>query len=243
MSSARHAASLLVLGVFLVFNVATSKSRSSSGTPGPTPVPAPTPIVATERTQADLDPSAAKSTLGCSGAKSDGCRVLDEFATASKLDESPAAGTTKVWMGRTYAVGGPANGKTQYFFLQVRQGSVPADPSIAKASVLPVVGTARWLRPDSASEERASAALLAAVKSGKSAPAGNAAAAYVKKPAEDAVWRAMLQSSGTSTVIFKAGEHPTYVRKSGDHVLVIEYADGALLDNAKGWCAEAWPLK
>jgi hypothetical protein len=242
MSTTRHAASLLVLGVFLFFNLATSKRPTGSGT-GPTPVPMPTPIVAAPKTLPDLDVASAKSVMGCSGAKSDACRVLDDFASGTKLDESPAAGTTKVWMGQTFAGGGPANGKKQYFFLQIQQGSAATDPGVAKQSVLSTVGTARWLRPDSASEERDSAALLKALQAGKSAPAGNGAAAYVKKPAEAAIWRAMVKSTGTSTVIVKPGEHATYVRNSGNHVVVIEYGDGSTLDNAKGWCAEAWPLK
>ena len=241
MNATRHTASLVVLGVFLGFNVATSKAPAGSGTPGPTPVPSPTPTIA-EKTFADLDVGAVKSALGCSGAKSDACRILDDFAGASKLEESPAAGATKVWLGQTFAVGGAAAGTKQYFFLQIRQGSVATDPGIAKESVLSTVGTARWLRPDNASEEKASAALLLAVKAGKSAPAGNAAAAFVEKPAEQSILRAMVRTGGASTVIVKSGEHSAYVRRSGNRVLVIEYDKGALLDNAKAWCAEAWPL-
>jgi hypothetical protein len=240
MSTKRHAASVGVLAVFLFFNVATSKAPSGSGSPSPAPLPASAAPVT--RTLADLDVGSVKSALGCPAPKNEACRVLDDFAGASKIEESPAAGTTKVWMGQTFAIGGSANGKKQYYFLQMQQGSLAVDPSITKESQLSTIGTGRWLRPDNASEEKDSAALLAAVKAGKAAPTGNGAAAFVKKPAEASVFRAMVRTTGASSAIVKIGEHNSFVRRFGNRVLVIEYADGALIDDAKAWCAEAWPL-
>lgn len=236
----RHVASVAVLAVFLAFNVATSKSKSGSTTGSPTATPT---ALATGAagSLADIDPRAIKSSLGCGSGK-DACRILDEFASATTLDETPPSDTTKVWMGQTFALGGSADGKRQYFFLQIRRGTAAAPSNVPATDLLPTTGSARWLRPENADEERDAAAVFKALESGSPLPARSGARDFIRKPAPASDTYPMAKTSGVSIAVVRRDSASAYLRKTGKRVLSIEYSNGDLLDNAKVWCAEAWPV-
>jgi hypothetical protein len=247
----RHLGSAAVLAAFLAFNTATSKapSGSSGGSSGGSGTST---VTGKTSSAPDLDIGNTSAALGCvggaaaGGKKSEGCRVLNDFVSAGPLADLPTSGE-KVWVGYSYAVGGSGDGKREYFFLQLKPGRTSPLAPLPDDAALDISGAARSLLPENPAEERDTGALVTALRAGSPAPAGNAAAAFVRTARPPDGYRSVVRTTGASVAIMSPGPLYAYIRKIDNRVLVIEY-DGNLLAHksggaqAKAWCSELWAL-
>jgi hypothetical protein len=222
MSRTRPLLSLAVIALFLGFTTASSKPKKEDATTSDAPA------------VADLDLAALTKTLGCDKKPTHaGCKLLAEFGGASAaLDLS---GADSVWYGETVGIGGAADGKTDFYFLQVgTQGGL-------------LKGSARSLLPENPKETDDATRLLAATKGGSSLPSSDAAK-FIRTATPPRGKETISKTHGTSSKL-SASSH--YVRRSGDRLLIVEY-DGTPIDHGTAnihrpsgdaWVAELWKLR
>lgn len=235
----RHAASLGVLIVFMGFNLATSKSKPGGTSPPPTIAPAPVPTTAA--TLADVDVAKIDKEL-CAGKKNDGCRTLKDFDAAAAFSAFPQSGELR-FVGYAHALGGTGDGKYEYAFAKMKPGAGTIAPPAGTAE--PYSGAIRTLKPDNASEEKDTHALVTALSAGKPAPKGSGAADFVRTTAPPNGWDTLVKA-GRSLVTINARGEKRYLRASGNRILVVEYAETGTMQGyalqARAFVSELWPL-
>lgn len=200
----------------------------------------------------DLDLDALVDDVDCKdGDDRKGCGCLEAFRGAGGFGDLPDDGGA-TWVGYTYGLGGPGDGKKGYFFLQVQSGRAD-DDAIEKAglkdeAVVDAKGSARTLVPENDDEESDAKAVVKALQGGGKPPKGSEAAKFVKTSKPEGGYRAMAKTKGTSLVVAE-GLGKAFLRVDGDRVLLVERADsGGLvgddkkLGKAKTYCSELWKL-
>lgn len=237
----RHLASAAVLAGFLGLNTATDKPKSD--TSGTTPATStPTTAAPATKTPVDLDVAAAIKDLGCAGKKTDGCRVLSDFESASAAPDLPDTGRT-FWFGQTFGIGDAGDGKKDFYFLTMSSGAAVPPAGMSDKDTLNATGGAQTLKPDDEYERQDAVSFLAALKAGKK-PTISSAELYIttfRRPKGEAPF---VKTSGASTGIFYP-DAPLYsfMRKKGDHVVLVEYRGGTAFGDkivAKAWVSELW---
>jgi len=182
----------------------------------------------------------------------EGCKCLRDFGSAKVFKDLPEDGSS-AWVGYEHAIGGPADGKRRYYFLQIKSGkpsqSVIDDASVHESAIIDYQGSARVLLPENADEEADAKALVTALKDGSKPPKFSEAAKFVKtmKPKEG--HRAMAKTKGRSIMI-KWGTGDEIVRADGERVLIVSYSEsgepfGDSSDpkhRAKAFCSEVWKV-
>ena len=200
----------------------------------------------------DLDLDALVDDVDCKdGDDRKGCACLEAFRGADAFTDLPDDGGAS-WVGYTYGLGGPGDGKKGYFFVQVQSGRADDDAieqaALKDEAVVDDKGSARTLVPESDDEEADAKAVVKALQAGNKPPKGSEAAKFVKTSKPEGGYRAMGKTKGTSLVIAEA-DGKAFLRSDGDRVLVVERADsGGLvgddkkLSKAKTYCSELWKL-
>ena len=236
----RHLGSAAILAGFLALNTATSKRP-----PDVDAAPAPTTAVTTA-TPKDLDVDAAIAALGCTGVKTDACRILHDFKTAAAFADFPTTGQD-LWVGESFPLKGAAGSDREPNFLQLKAGATP-DATIPASALLDVSGSMRSLIPENAGEKKDSDAVLEALRHGKPVPKGSKAIDYMRTVVPPSGYRTMLRAGGSVGMLVDRAYAYSYYRKSGDRLLVVEYDSGATLTHktggpaAEAWCTELWKV-
>jgi hypothetical protein len=232
MSRARQVGSLLVMAGFLAFTTATSKPRKDvEGGAAEASAPLSTAPTSTSTQAApppDVDPTAIATTLGCDSKPGNvGCKLLKDFDTADVWSGLPIAET--VWFGETNAIGGIADGKKVFFYLQVSGGP------------LGFTGAAHTLLPDNAREAQDAVKLLTATRLGSSVP-NSEALKFMQTPSGGR--RTIVRTRGRSQA-FAETPSVVFIRARGDRLLVVEHSGNFLShESGKGpgsalaWVAE-----
>jgi hypothetical protein len=209
MSRARQVGSLLVMAGFLALTTATSKpKKDTDATPSATPpvAPVPTPSASASAGPADVDPNAIATTLGCEGRPGNvGCKLLKDFETADAWSGSPVPET--VWFGESNAIGGIADGKKEFFYLQASGGPLGFTADV------------HTLMPDNAREAQDAVKLLTALRLGSTVP-GSKALEYMKIPASGR--RTIVKTNGKSQVLATTPPQ-VFIRQRGDRLYVVEH--------------------
>lgn len=228
----RNALSFAVVCGFTLMLAGTSKSGSSS--PSPRPAPVPTPVTTNSPlpgASPDVDLAAVNAAANCPKSGLSACRLLTDFALGTPYIDTPAGNGNVVWYGETTGLGGPGNGKKEFFFVQVE-----STPQGANASP-------RSLIPSNAKETKEASDLVAALRGSKAVP-NNSALAYIKSAGGN--MKHLIRSSGQSTEFETELPRMTYMRRIGNRLLVLEYTGSPLghggtgAVSANGWIAETW---
>ncbi len=236
----RHVASAAVLAGFLALNTATDKPKSD--TSGTTSSAAPTSAVPATKTPVDLDVAAAIKELGCAGKKTDGCRVLSDFEGASTAPDLPDTGRT-FWFGQTYGIGDAGDGKKDFYFLTMSSGAAVPPTGVSDKDTLDATGSAQTLVPSDEYERQDAVAFLGALKAGKK-PSVSSAELYIttfRRPKGEAPFVKTVGAS--SGVFYPDAPLYTFMRKKGDHMVLVEYRGGTTFGDkimAKAWVSELW---
>ena len=228
---ARHIASFFVIAGFLALNTATSKSGG--------PYTGPIPVTPADAGLAKVKFDAGPPTIadlpghGCS-AKTDVCRILGDFAVGTTPIDLPTTGSD-LWAGYVWGAG-----TRQPFFVKIQRGYTPSpDPKLDEQ-----------VMDDSAafdvSSESDADAWIAAVKTGKSAPAGNRAYEQATgwSPTD---WFGMAKATSGSIVLLTDKSPPhVFLRTSGNRLLVVLNSGKPLKlgkVEAAEWVGEMWKTK
>jgi hypothetical protein len=228
MSRARQVGSLLVMAGFLAFTTATSKPKKDVDSGAADGAPPPTSSSTQNTSPADIDPIAIATTLGCDSKPGNvGCKLLKDFDAADTWVGLPIAET--VWFGETNAIGGIADGKKEFFYLQVSGGP------------LGFTGAARTLLPDNAREAQDAAKLLTATRLGTTVP-NSEALKFMKTPSDGR--RTILKTRGKSQSLSETRPQ-VFIRARGDRVFIVEHTGNFIShESGKGpgsalaWVAE-----
>jgi hypothetical protein len=206
MSRARQVGSLLVMAGFLAFTTATSKPKKDVDSGAADAAPSPSSTSTLNTSPADIDPNAIATTLGCDSKPGNiGCKLLKDFDAADTWVGLPIAET--VWFGETNAIGGIADGKKEFFYLQVSGGP------------LGFTGAAHTLLPDNAREAQDAVKLLTATRLGSTVPSSEALK-FMKTPSGGR--RTILKTRGKSQSLSETPPQ-VFIRARGDRLFIVEH--------------------
>jgi hypothetical protein len=233
MSRARQVGSLLVMAGFLAFTTATSKPKKDVDSGAADAAPAPTSTATQNTSPADVDPIAIATTLGCESKPGNvGCKLLKEFDSADTWVGLPIAET--VWFGETNAIGGIADGKKEFFYVQVSGGPLGS------------TGAAHTLLPDNAREAQDAVKLLTATRLGNTVP-NSEAWKFMKTPSGGR--RTILKTRGKSQT-FAETPPAVFIRARGDRLVIVEHTGNFIAHesgkgpgSARAWVAELHLLR
>lgn len=220
---------------FLALTTATSKPKKTSSFDAGTVTPTVPTTVATPTSEplgaspADVDVVQINNSLGCSRTSTKpNCRLLTEFDDATTWSDMPILDS--VWFGESIGIGGDADGKKDFFFMQIGAGSTPATFLAAEAS----------LDPGNEKEKQEATRLLWTTKAGGAAP-NSEVAKFMRRHSLD---RKLVQMTRGKS--HKLQGITVFVRKKGPRVLLVEYNNGSTITHtiggAKAWVAELWKL-
>jgi hypothetical protein len=231
MSRVRQVGSLLVMAGFLALTTATSKPKSNLDA-GTVEAGAPPSSSASASAQpilpADVDSNALYATLGCDAKPGNvGCKLLKDFDAADPWAGPPVPET--VWFGETNAIGGIADGKKEFLYVQI------------SGSPLGLSGGAHVLLPDNPREAQDALKLLNATRLGSTVP-GSEALKFMLTPSGGR--RTITKTRGKSQT-FSETPPQVFIRARGERLLVVEHTGNFIAHESKkgpgsalAWVAE-----
>lgn len=249
-----HLSSLALTGAFVVFALGSGKPKGGAPEGGVVAVASSVVAPAKPAPPKDIDSAAIDKELACAGQKSDLCRVWADFGAATGSVTPPTSGMG-IFVGKSFAAGGPKAGYSEYVFVQMVGESTAAPPGIADSDVLGANLVLRTYNPEHDAND--AEALLGALKAGKKPPAFNLFAMHTDYKVYTQTPDAIVRTAGASTGFADKGGVVGWMRKKGDRLLVVEHASSGTTDHetrggignqskttaAKVWITEAWLLK
>jgi hypothetical protein len=248
-----HASSLALTGVFVLFALGSGKPKTDASEGGTT-VTTPSAAPAKPAPPKEIDRAALDKELACAGSKSEACRIWTDFTAATAAPALPASGMA-VYVGKSFATGGPKPGYVEFVYLQIVGENTAAPPGISDSDVLAANLSLRTY--DAADNTGDAEALLAALKTAKKPPSFNLFAMQTEVKVYSQSPDAVVRTAGVSTGFADKGGVVGWMRKKDNRLLVVEYAGAGTTDHetrgglstnsrttaAKVWCTEAWLLK
>lgn len=248
-----HLSSFALTGVFVLFALGSGK-RTTKGSDASAAVPTVSLVPPKPAPPKDLDTAAIDKDLACAGQKSDLCRIWGDFTSATAVPSLPSSGMA-VYVGKSFAFGGPKEVYRDFVFLQIVGENTAAPPGISDSDVLAANVVLRTYEPPRGTADAES--LINALKSGKKAPAYNLFAMYGEMKVYTKIPDAVVRTAGASVGFADKGGVVGWMRKKDDRLLVVERAASGKSEHetrgasasdtktvaAKVWCTEAWLLK
>lgn len=252
-TSVLHLSSLAVTAFFGLVALGSGK-HSAKGSDASAAIPTVLPAPAKPAPPQDVDTTAFDKELACAGSKSDLCRILGDFTAATAAPSLPSSGMA-VYVGKSFAFGGPKEGHRDFVFLQIVGESTAAPPGISDSDVLAANVVLRTYEPARGPADAES--LINALKSGKKAPPYNSFAMFGEMKVYTRTPDAIVRTAGRSAGFADKGGVVGWMRKKDDRLLVVERAASGQSEHesrggvssqgkavaAKVWCTEAWLLK